>query len=548
MSLPVPYRAPPPLVDAQNQPLRQSASAHFAASGTTVEMRDWHPSRGSADTDLLPELGTIRDRSRDLSRNSGIAAGAVRTETDNVIGAGLRLQVTPEFRALGRSRAWAAEFSTAIEAAWRGWAEGPDFDCDALGARSFHGLTRLAQMSEYESGEILAVPLWLNEPGRAARTAIQLIEPDRLSNPTATPESTKFRGGIERNRLGRPTAYHIRSAHPGDSLMAGLLPATGAATWTRIPARSRWGRRRIIHAFHPQRPGQSRGRPRLTPIVERLKMMDRYEKMEVQSAVVNAMFAAAITTPLDPNAIAEAMGAEGLAGYQEARAQYHDETRFKIDHARLLHLYPGEELKTIAPGHPQQQFGAFIDTVMNEIAAGLNLPKELLMRDFSRSNYSSARAALLEAWRYFMVQRAWLVEQWATPVFTLWLEEKMNGPLGRELDVPDFYQHKTALTRTRWIGPARGWIDPAREAKAAEIRVNNGLSTLEAEAAEQGQDFQELIDQQQRESEQLDARGLPNPYRLRGGIATDDPDADPLTRNLDDAPDPDSTKKEGKQS
>jgi hypothetical protein len=59
---------------------------------------------GSADSDLLSELPTLVSRSRDLTRNHGVAAGAIQTLVDNVIGTGLRLAAIPDYRALGKPR------------------------------------------------------------------------------------------------------------------------------------------------------------------------------------------------------------------------------------------------------------------------------------------------------------------------------------------------------------------------------------------------------------------------------------------------------------
>ena len=62
-------------------------TSHKAASQTLREIASWLPGRGSADSDLLPELDTIVARSRDLTRNHGIAAGAMQTLSDNIVAA-----------------------------------------------------------------------------------------------------------------------------------------------------------------------------------------------------------------------------------------------------------------------------------------------------------------------------------------------------------------------------------------------------------------------------------------------------------------------------
>lgn len=40
---------------------------------------------------------------------------------------------------------------------------------------------------------------------------------------------------------------------------------------------------------------------------------------------------------------------------------------------------------------------------MRHLSVGVNLPYERVYKDFSKTNYATARAALLEAWRTFTV-------------------------------------------------------------------------------------------------------------------------------------------------
>ena len=124
---------------------------------------------------------------------------------------------------------------------------------------------------------------------------------------------------------------------------------------------------------------------------------------------------------------------------------------------------------------------------LRHIGTGLNIPLELLMKDFSKTNYSSARASLIEAWRFFNGRRSWIINYWAKPVFELWLEECVNKGL---IEAPNFYENKAAWCRCKWIGPGRGWVDPVKEAQASQIRMETGLSTLEDECASQGLDWE----------------------------------------------------------
>ena len=85
-----------------------SAEAFHGASGSHPDLRNWWPSQGSADSDILPELGTLVRRSRDLLRNNGVASGAQQTIVDNVLGCGLWLAPTPDYTALKKDRKWAS--------------------------------------------------------------------------------------------------------------------------------------------------------------------------------------------------------------------------------------------------------------------------------------------------------------------------------------------------------------------------------------------------------------------------------------------------------
>lgn len=479
-------------------------NAHSAASLTHPDLRGWLPNNGSADADLLPDQNQIRIRSRDLIRNHGVAEGALQTITDNVIGVGLRLSSTPDYKLLGKDKAWAEEWSTRVESLWRTWAESTE--CDAGNSLDFHGLTEQTFRSGWENGEGLALPLWLPRPGLRYATCIQMIEPDRLSNPMGRQDGPLLRGGIEINGYGAPQAYHIRRSHPGDRMYAD--PST-LNTWDRVPAFTDWGRKRVIHVHDKGRVGQSRGKPSLTSVMRQFKVLGDFTNAELKAAVVNAKIA--IVTE---SALAQEDVLSLLSSDPNAQAKYEDAMRdrglstIQMEDGQIIPLEIGEKLSGFTPGRPSTSFDPFVTSIFRHIATGLNIPYELLMKDFSRTTYSSARAALIEAWRFFRGRRQWISTYWARPVFELWLEEAVNLGL---VEAPDFYQNKAAYCRCRWIGPGRGWIDPLKEADAAVTRMNNHLSTLEAECAEQGLDWEEVLEQRSAEERRYKELGLAMP-------------------------------------
>ncbi len=471
------------LLGADGRPLAMD-SAHRGASHTARELSSWLPAQGSADSDLLDELPTLVSRSRDLIRNHGVASGGIQTLVDNVVGTGLRLSAKPDYVALGKTKDWADEWSKQTEALWRGFAESTA--CDASRSLNFTGMTSLVFRSTLENGEALALPLWLPQAGDQYATKIQLVESDRLSTPVQHQARKNMRSGIELDRYGAVKAYWVSKHHPGDRL---FQPANDA--WQRIPARSAFGRERVLHMFPKERVDQHRGKPIFSSTMPLFKMLDHYERSEVQAAVVNAMIAAFIESPMDMESINEMFG-----GSSEEYLSARKEWSTQLKGGAIIPVFPGDKVAPFTPSRPNTAYGDFVENVLRHIGAGLNMPFELLMKDFSKTNYASARASLMEAWRHFMTRRQWLGDYWARRVYVLWLEEAVNKGI---IEAPNFYAQKTAWTRCKWIGPGRGWIDPVKEAKASILRMENNISTLEDECAIQGLDWEEVLEQRKRE-------------------------------------------------
>lgn len=483
------------------QPLSVKAEAFAAASSSHPDVRNWWPSSGSADADLLPEQGTMMRRSRDLARNHGVAGGAQQTTLDNVLGCGLWLSPAPNYVALGRDRAWAIEFRKIVRAKWRNYAE--TTRCDAGESLTLDGLATQCFGGAWINGDGVALPLWMPTPGYPAATRIQVIESDRLSNPNGSPDSATLRGGIKINQFGAPQGYWVRNAHPGDKWWDG----DQMGTWTYIPAKTAWGRRRFIH-LHDKgaRGGQSRGIPALASVLPQFKVLGDYQRAELKAAVVNAMVAMITESSIGQEGLVELLSSntDALTKYVDGLNQ-RGRSALDFNAGQILPLMLGEKVSGFSPARPSTAYEPFVTTVFRHIATGLNMPYEVLMKDFSKTNYSSARAALLEAWRYFMGRRNWLSIGFYQPVYELWLEEMVNAG---EIEAPGFYENFDAYARARWIGPGRGWVDPVKEIQAAGMRMDLLISTLEDECAEQGKDWLDVVEQAHEEQELLGKLGL----------------------------------------
>lgn len=107
----------------------------------------------------------------------------------------------------------------------------------------------------------------------------------------------------------------------------------------------------------------------------------------------------------------------------------------------------------------------------------------------------------------------------------MWLEEAINAG---EIDAPGFYDNRYAYARCRFIFGGRGWVDPVKDATASKIRRESQVSTLEQECAEQGLDYEEVLDQLAIERQMMLARGLnpdaASPVAVAAASAPSSPD------------------------
>lgn len=482
---------------------RMQARAMMAVAGQWLGGRldrrptkNWLPYAGSADSDLLWDLPYLRRRSRDLVRNNPLALGAINTAVTSVVGTGLSLRARIDAAALGLTANEAQDWQRTTEREFRLWAENPGA-CDAARTLDFYQQQSLAVRSALESGDVFAVLPMVQRKESPYALKVQLIEADRIVNKDYARDSETLAGGVQMDQYGAPIAYHIMRKHPGGLSLAAqmqwdIVPAFGKAT----------GRRNVIHLFDKRRPGQTRGYPYLAPVIEALKQLGDYTEAEITAAVISGMFTVFVQTE----------GGSGLdagddgAGVAAADAKAGSE--IKMGSGAIVDLAPGESVNFANPGRPNQAFDPFVTAILRQIGVALEIPFEVLVKHFTAS-YSAARAAMLEAWRFFKGRRAWLAAMFCQPIYETWLEEAVA--LGR-IDAPGFLDDpaiRASYCGAEWIGDSPGQIDPLKEVQAAERRLALLLTTHADEAASMhGADWDDIIARRAREEELIASYGL----------------------------------------
>jgi lambda family phage portal protein len=516
--------ARPQILDQNGKPFQMTA--YQGADRAGRELATWHPGQFSADGALLPELETLRDRTEDMIRNHGIASGAVQTHLDNIVGPGLLLDASPDRRALGLKDGERVdemdEFENMAEAKFENYCEDNGCYIDASRRLRFSDMCAQAYRSYLTSFEIVGTAEWLKRPGTKYRTAIQMIDPARLSNPRGGFDSDRLRAGVALDQMGAPVGYWFCTHLNGDRMMS-----TRMQEWKYVPRETPWGRQMVLHVYDADKPGQSRGKNGIVSVLAKMKMLEKFEQATMQTAVLNSMYAAVIQSSLDWNAVGAAIGAgsdsDPTLSYLKNVTEFHKEGNVRYNGAKVMHLYPGEEFNLLSPEHPGANFASFEEATLRHIARGFNLTYEQLSGDYSKTNYSSARAAMLEAWRFFSGKQYTIAGRFATMIYQLWFEEAVElGELVLPPGLPDFYEAKSAWTRCHWIGPGRGHVDPLKEANATKVEMSMGLTNLQIEAGLRGRRWQDLIDQRAQEDRYARKRGI-DPESFRGDTPVPQP-------------------------
>jgi lambda family phage portal protein len=431
---------------------------------------DWIAWCMSPDDATRGTIRRLRARARDLESNNSWAASYLNLACVNVIGStGFRHQA----RVRNNDDSLAAPLNKKIHKGWETWAQAPTLDGKFSLTEFSHQLLR----TQRRDGEIF-VRLWTG-PEFPFGLALEAIDADlvdeTLSLAPAATGGNEIRQGVEVDRYGRPVAYHVFEDY---------YKQGGDRTRVRIPAEE------IIHLYRPKRVNQSRGVTELLPAMIALRMLDGYEEAELVAARIAASKMGFFVNKANEDG--EAVSADPNA-----------EIFMEANPGQMEKLPMGWEFSAWDPQHPTNAFPAFQKSMLRKVASALGVSYNALCSDLEGVNYSSMRSGLLierDLWRT-------LQEWWATAflqrVYQKWLANALLSG-GLRLDSRDPRKYLDV----RWGARGWPWVDPLKDNTATVLEVSAGLGTRTAALAEQGEDFEEVIDRLAEEQEYAREMGV----------------------------------------
>jgi len=413
----------------------------------TQTNKDFWNATSDFETTASPDRDRMRARARWLSANNPIMDNIDNAIINNVIGTGISLQSIT-----GKDK-----FDKDVEEKFALWAETPSM-CDVTGRFTFYDMQRMILKSRMVDGEI-----YIYKKVTKDGLKLQLIEADAI-------DSGRQDGGIELDATGVVKTYHFKD-------IKGVSFSISAEF--------------IINYFVSDRPSQVRGISEYKQAIVDLKNFSAFQSASIQGARARANIAYAVKT----NGSSNLYGGDIKNNIQS------------INGTSVLYLNSGEEVSKLDPDSVATDYVQFSENTIRLIATARKISYELAFRDYSKVNFASSRASLLQDFKRFDQEQLHLIHYILNDVYKTWLT---IASLTGEVKASGIKKAPTKWIKPKWILPKRDLVDPLKEITAIEKKIKMGI-TCESDVANQnGEDYEQILIKKAKEIELKTKYGVPD--------------------------------------
>jgi lambda family phage portal protein len=430
---------------------RERLATHRGGVSTRVS-RQWGQSqsiRGGTAAQRWNQAAR-RDRARKVYAEHPIGRSLLKTETDNVVSCGFTLQA----KALNQDGTAAEEFNAESEDRFSEWLEIADIR-GMLGATDLIRQFYRSPRRDGDGGIVLV------DQGGGSR--LQYIPGDLICNPMGKIGPNMI-DGVEVDAVSRPIAFHVKSQNEW-----------GKLDFQRVPANNF-----IFLAPEIDDDLGIRGDSCYSTIFNPLDQIDGYIDAVIIAARMAAVFGLIIK---------EETAAAQFAGLQAiTNSQGNQQKAVTLENGQLKYQGTAESVVQVVPQQPMNQTPDFIRTICRLLGLPFDMPLELVFKDLSQTNFSSARIGLIGYYRACRARQRAFMRRCLTRIYRWWLlrEIKMQRILA---PIP--------FEPLAHIFMAEGWdyTDPVSEMQADLLAIDLGIKTPQQCTAERGRDYEENIAQ-----------------------------------------------------
>lgn len=429
---------------------------------------------------MLGVLSTLRDRSRQATRNDGFAKSIIDKLVTNIIGTG----ITPLSRAKDKA------FREIVAAKFLKWTD----ESDADGMLDYYGQQAQSVRCWLEAGDcFIRRRDRLLTDGLTVPLQIQVLEPELCPHTyvgTAT-NGNKIRAGIEYNAIGRRVAYYFHPSRPD-------VDDFNAAELRRVPADS------VAHLYDPLRAGQHRGIPHLTAALVRLNELDKFDDATLLKQELQNLFVGFLKHDATSD-LSEAI--HPLTGQTYTNTDGIEPPTLALEPGIFQELGPGEDVTFSDPPDVQSGYVDFTRQQLRAACTAAGVPYELVTGDMSGVNDRTARVLLNEFKRRItMVQHQIVVYQFCRVTWRWWFERAF---LSGALPLPaDFFIKPDDWTAVKWMPQRWAYIQPVQDVESEINAIQAGLTTRSDVVAEYGEDAEEIDERNASDNKRADDLGL----------------------------------------
>lgn len=454
----------------------------YDAAGNGRRLAGWRPP-SSGPNRALQGIETIRNRAQDSVRNDWSGSAGVRRWTATLIGTG----ITPRFSSIkdkDKRKFYTQQFKDWIKV------------CDAEGVLDYYAQQTLATRTWFIGGEAFGRLRFRRlDSGLVIPLQIQALEGDMVPYLDADvypglPFGNRIRSGIELNRIGQRVAVWFYREHPGDD--SGRLTSADASKLVRVPIDE------VLHLFEPLRPGQLRGVPDQAPVLVLQRTIADY-----QDAVLDRQKLANLITGFITQSLGSGVddSVDPLTG-KPIQTDSSGMDAIGWEPGTLQQLAPGEDVKFSNPPEAGTTYSDYIRTQNMGVAAGQNIPYELLTGDIKEVSDRTLRVVVNE-FRRFAEQRQWnyIIPMWAQRIIEAWVD---TGVIAGVVDLAD----APLLKQVEHQPDGWAYIHPVQDVQAKIAEVDARLRSRSSVIAERGDDPEDVDDEIAADQEREEALGI----------------------------------------
>ncbi|MEM9111325.1 MAG: phage portal protein [Planctomycetota bacterium] len=185
-----------------------------------------------------------------------------------------------------------------------------------------------------------------------------------------------------------------------------------------------------------------------------------------------------------------------------ANASGQSQAHITFEPGMMGHIGAEEDIVQVKPEHPTTNYESFMTSLVRFAGLNLGLPLELALMDFSKTNYSSARASMEQAYRGFRVQQNRYASCWLSKLYRWRIAKAVKAGDLSGSSVPENYLNH------QWFGQPWPYLNPVDDAQGAMALIGAGRTTLTEDLAKRGIRYEDWLDIKKSEIDQAAAAGV----------------------------------------